>query len=193
MGSCCILLAAGPSRRFGSQKLLVEVGGRRLIDLSLRPLLEGGCGKVVIVTGLDLGGVPEGVRLVNPGPVGEDMVKSVKAGIAACGDSDVYVIQLGDMPLVPPEFISRLIKVMETGLFAYAQPMDMGRRKKGHPVAISRSLALEVLESPEGTTLRDVLKAHEGEGIIIPAGPWCTFDVDTEEDLRVLKDLLNIG
>ena len=147
----------------------------------------------MVVSGLKLGPLPEGVLKVDPGPVGEDMMKSVKAGISTCGEAEVYVIQLGDMPLVPSSFVSRLIEIMETGLFSYAQPLDMVRRKKGHPVALSRELAVEVLSAPEGTTLRDVLKAHEYEGVLLPAGPWCTFDVDTQEDLRVLRDLLNRG
>jgi nicotine blue oxidoreductase len=46
-----LVLAAGEGRRLGSPKALVEVGGRRLVDLAVSVGRVGGRGRVAVVGG----------------------------------------------------------------------------------------------------------------------------------------------
>ena len=68
-----LVLCAGLSKRLGSPKALVEVGGIPLVEWACRHLLDAGCATVVVVTNEDLrptlGALPSGVQVVtNPEP-----------------------------------------------------------------------------------------------------------------------------
>src|SRR3712207_4165472 len=81
-----IVLAAGRSRRFGSQKLLASVGGVPLARRSVESLLTSSLDEVVVVVGSDaaavgasLAGLP--VRVVVNEAYADGMSTSLRAGL----------------------------------------------------------------------------------------------------------------
>src|SRR5919112_3961665 len=86
-----VVPAAGASTRFGTMKLLADVGGVPLLERTLASLLDAGVARVVVVTraGATFDAVPaitdaRIVIVVNPDPA-RGMFSSIQAGLAAAG------------------------------------------------------------------------------------------------------------
>ena len=109
-----IVLAAGQSSRFGTNKLLADVGGQPMIRRTVAAMRQA-ADVTFVVTGRDarmtetaLEGLP--VTFVHNPAFAEGLSTSLKAGIAALPpDTDAAVVALGDMPLVGPDAVRRLI------------------------------------------------------------------------------------
>lgn len=186
-----ILLAAGASRRMGSCKQLLDLGGKTILARSLETLLAGGIREVVVVVSPAGDRVADQaarypVRVVrNSDPEG-DMAASIRTGRDALS-SDVSGILIAqcDYPLITPETIGRLAREHALTPERIVIPCHDGRR--GHPPLVPRRL-LDLLEHP--FILRDLLRAHQDlvrhlelpdQGILI--------DMDTPEDYRRIAAL----
>lgn len=171
--SGALLLGAGFSRRFGSDKrrhLLTLADGRRLpmlcatAELYARAFAE----TVVVVRPEDEGlrtrlADESGVRSVIAEDAAGGMGCSLAAGIRAVSGWSYAFIGLGDMPFVSPGTLSRLRETMEQLLardrdHAILQPWHDDR--PGHPVGFAAAHfgALAALTGDEGArrVLRDV-------------------------------------
>ncbi len=180
--------AAGRADRFGSQKLVALVGGERLLDRTIRTLLDAGLDAVVVVTAPDaaladvrLFGDSRVRRVVNPDPA-RGMLSSIQAGLAAAPpEGDPIVLLPGDMPFVRPATVAAL----------FAPPPAPGHvrvarfeGRRGHPLALPRSLGNEILKADAGANLSELLT---GLGIVREyvdvADPGVVRDVDVPGDL----------
>lgn len=172
-----VLLAAGLSRRFGSNKLLHLIDGRpmlrRVAENLVAALLPQD--EVVVVLGHQaeavraaLDGLP--VRcIVNENYV-DGMGASIAAGVSGIGDKAAGVmIMLGDMPWIGAGQIRVLRAAFDRAAAdAVVLPVHQGRR--GHPVIFSRRWfpALCALRGDRGA--RSVLEAA-GNDVIEVAMP----------------------
>ena len=108
-----VVLAAGLSSRMGGNKLLADFHGRPLIAATLERMAASGVDEVVVVLGRDAEEVarhvPQGMRTVHNAEFVQGIATSIRAGVAAAGDSDAVLIALGDMPLVSATTIGKLI------------------------------------------------------------------------------------
>lgn len=172
-----VLLAAGLSRRFGSNKLLHLIDGRpmlrRVAENLVAALLPQD--EVVVVLGHQaeavraaLDGLP--VRcIVNENYV-DGMGGSIAAGVSGVGDKAAGVmIMLGDMPWIGAGQIRVLRAAFDRAAAdAVVLPVHQGRR--GHPVIFSRRWfpALCALRGDRGA--RSVLDAA-GNDVIEVAMP----------------------
>ena len=112
-----VILAAGEGTRMKSAtpKMLHELCGRPLVLWAVAAAQEAGAGKVVVVDGpkraLD-GHLPDGVEIaIQEEPKGTgDALKAAVPGIP--GDSPVVVIN-GDVPLITPDVIGKLVEYHE--------------------------------------------------------------------------------
>ncbi|WP_103564610.1 nucleotidyltransferase family protein [Actinomadura rubteroloni] len=110
-----LLLAAGGGRRMGRPKALIEVGGERLVDRGVRTLRDGGCAKVLVVTGAAEVDVP-GAEIVRNDAWQTGMGSSLKAGLAALPDEcEAVVVALVDQPDVTAEAVRRLVAAHARG------------------------------------------------------------------------------
>lgn len=185
-----IVTAAGSAVRFGGRKLLTAIDGRPLLDHTIRALLDGGVGEVVVVlapgaraeleAGVDAMRDPRVRAVENPDP-SRGMFTSIQAG-AAETDGDAILVLPGDMPFVSAATVRAVVDAY-TSKPAIVSPRFQGKR--GHPVALPGWLRTEIGAAPLGTTLHDILKKHaelyvdldlEDRGVV--------RDVDTLEDLR---------
>jgi molybdenum cofactor cytidylyltransferase len=186
-----ILLAAGYSKRFGSNKLLQtlpagsSLAGTPIALAAARNLLDA---------------VPESIAVVRPRAqklakmlrdagcttvvcknAGEGMGTSLAAGVRASLDVDGWIVTLADMPFIRPETIRTVLRALGEGA-AIAAPSFRGER--GHPVGFAKRFYAELssLHGDEGA--REVLTRHP-DGIVLCEvdDPGVLRDIDQPSDL----------
>lgn len=177
-----VILAAGESQRMGEPKLLMKIGGKRMIERvidSFRATVDD----LVVVLGYN----PEnlvpilkqlGVRWVINKNYREGMVSSFKAGLEELKSCDAVFLALGDQPSVDRDFLVKAIDAWRGGA-KIVSPVYKG--KKGHPVLFDQTLFDEILSLQKREMIRDVIHRHESEHQLVEAGEWAVIDLDTPE------------
>ena len=185
-----ILLAAGKGTRFGSQKLLARLpGGDTVVETSAR-VLQGALTRVVAVTAAE-NAVAKALRacgcevVINP-RADEGMGTSIAAGVAATvattGDTEGWLIALGDMPYVLPATMAKLhtTLVRDGGIV-----VPTYQAKRGHPVGfhVRFRAALVGLEGDAGA--KKIVAAHHREvNFLAVNDSGVIADIDTPADMR---------
>lgn len=191
-----IVLAAGASRRFGSQKLLADLRGKPVVRWAVENVLAALRDEVVVavvVVGHQgdevraaLDGLP--VRVVMNREWAEGIGSSVRAGIAAVGaDSRAAMIALGDQPRVDPDVITRLLDACSDGSRPIVVPSYRGER--GHPVIFASSIFPELLELRGDRGARDVIARDPGRVTRVHLDAPSPVDVDTKDALDSIAAL----
>ena len=189
MGSLAIVPAAGAAERFGGAKLLASVGGDKLLERTIRALLDGGVDRVVVVLGPDAkdirNGVPaleaRGVRVATNRRPERGMLSSIQTGLREASGDPILVLP-GDMPYVEPATVSALVRE-QAQRGGIVSPRFEGKR--GHPVVIPGTLKDEILAAGDGATLHDVLRAHASDRVDLDVYDRGVIrDVDVPSDLE---------
>ena len=178
------VLAAGLSRRMGTNKMLLPFGERTVLSQVLAVLRDCPLDEIVIVTGHEQEKIEAmmsrhvsqqgGLRFVyNPDYAAGDMLSSIQAGLAALKDDcDAALVALGDQPHIERRCVEPVLAAHEKG----AVIIPSFNRHGGHPVLIDRACWPDILALPLGASLRDVWRAHPG---------WLRYvQVDTDTILR---------
>ncbi len=179
-----ILLAAGSSRRFGSEKLLADCRGRPLIEHALDALLDArGVDSVVLVVRPGfVSPARERCTVVINEQHAEGLGASLRAGVAAAPPADALLVALADMPDVSPALIEALIAGLAASARSIVVPVHRGRR--GHPVAFRAALRGELLALKGDVGARTILAAHpEQVEEMATDDPAVVRDVDEPADL----------
>lgn len=189
-----LLLAAGRSRRFGSDKLLQRLpDGRTLLEASLAPLAAAANRTLV---------------LVRPGPsplhellqeknipylevlqADDGMGATLAAGIRATAQARGWLVGLADMPCLQADTAARIAHALEQGALL-AAPQHQGRR--GHPVGFAACWQpqLAALQGDQGA--RSLLQSAAAQVVTMEVDdPGCLLDIDTPEALAALITLGN--
>lgn len=115
MTTAALIPAAGASVRMGRPKLLLELGGRTLIENAIGTASMAGCSPIVVVVG---GGPPQiadiarrlGAEVVQNDEWRQGIGTSIARGMSALPrDTDVVLILPADQIDVEPEHLQRLI------------------------------------------------------------------------------------
>lgn len=184
---CGILLAAGASKRFGSDKLLYPLAGGTPVAVAALANLRAAIPHVIAVV---RPGVPilenrlseAGATVILCANADAGMGASLSTAVAASGDVAGWIIALADMPYIRPETIVKIAASLAEGA-AIVAPAYRGER--GHPVGLSARFRaqLEALRGDEGA--RSVLKEHAGLVKLIEVDdPGVCRDIDTPDDLH---------
>lgn len=190
-----IVLAAGPSERFGAEnKLLAEIGGDALIRLVVRAVMGAGIADVVVVTGSEEERIAAALdalslRYAHNANWRTGMGTSIATGIAALGVSTegAFVVP-GDMPRLTSALFLRLAATFEgSRRRAIVFPANAAGEQR-NPVLWPRRFFPELmtLSGPKGA--KALLKARSGECLAVPVeDPAILEDIDTEEDLQAAR------
>ncbi len=136
-----VVLAAGISSRMAPHnKMLLDFAGETLVHRSARVALESRADAVIVVVGHDrwrvrkaLDGLP--VTIVENPDYYEAQMTSVRTGVLAAPEAQGYLIMPGDMPLLTPAHLDRLIEEFEAlGREKAVVPFIDGER--GNPIVI---------------------------------------------------------
>jgi molybdenum cofactor cytidylyltransferase len=159
-----IILAAGRSRRMGTQKLLLPLAGQTVIGHIFDQVVGAGVGHIYVVASVDRQAVTEVLGghdftlVENPNPDG-DMLSSIRCGLRALpANIDAALICLGDQPGIQTALVVQLLRLYEQSKCGIALPIASGKR--GHPVMLSSKYFGEVLADFDDVGLQGLLQAH---------------------------------
>jgi molybdenum cofactor cytidylyltransferase len=177
-----VVLAAGESRRMGTQKLLLPFGETTVVGAVVGTALSSRVDRTLAVLGADRDAIrqklePLGIGLaVNEG-FAKGMLSSVQAGFRALpAGAEAAVIMLGDQPFLPARVIDAVIEGFRRSGKGIVVPVFQGRR--GHPVLVDLKYREEVLALDPADGLRRLMHAH----------PEDIFEAEVE-DANILRDL----
>ena len=159
-----ILLAAGASSRFGSNKLLYPLeDGVPMVVAAARRLRAAIPRSVAVVDAPDseVAALLRGESLdivVNP-EAGRGMGSSLARGVAATPAVAGWVIALADMPYIPVPVIREVAGRLAAGASVVA-PVYRGRR--GHPVGFAARHASALMQLQGDAGARGVVDANTG-------------------------------
>ena len=184
-----ILLAAGESRRFGSNKLLYPLeDGVPMVVAAARRLLAALPRSIAVVDAPDseVADLLNGESLdivVNP-EAGRGMGSSLARGVAATPAAAGWVIALADMPYIPVPVIRQVAGRLAAGASVVA-PVYRGRR--GHPVGFAARHASALMQLQGDAGARGVIDANAGslEPVEVETATVVT-DIDTPGDYEEL-------
>jgi len=159
-----IVLAAGRSRRMGTQKLLLPWAGQTVIGHVVDQILAAGVDRVWVVVSGDREAISKALAdrpvslVTNPNPDSE-MLSSVRCGVRALPDDcKSALIVLGDQPGLSSQLIANLLTTFKKSGRGIAAPSHRGHR--GHPLVITSRYFPELLTQFGGEGLHGLLAGH---------------------------------
>lgn len=184
-----VILAAGESRRMGTQKLLLPFGDTTVVGAVVRTALASRVGRGLVVIGADREDVrrevaPRGVELAVNNDYRLGMLSSIQAGFRALPEgAEAAVIMLGDQPFLASATIDDIVAEYEADRRGIVIPAYRGRR--GHPVLVGLEYRDEVLALDPADGLRALMRGHPRDirEVEVPDANILR-DLDTPEDFR---------
>jgi molybdenum cofactor cytidylyltransferase len=190
-----VILAAGASRRMGSPKALLEIGGETFLDRligAFRPY----CTPVVVVLGHHAEIIRSGAKrlreaevVVNSLPE-RGQLSSLQCGLRALPpECDAVMFTPVDYPRVLSSTIGVLAQAMDAEIGKDDEPPSVfvptHKGRHGHPVGARRELIAELLHLPEDATTREVIHRHGNRTRYIEVGdPGILCDIDDPETYK---------
>ena len=181
-----VILAAGESRRMGTQnKLLLQIGSEVLIRKFVKSVCASAADAVLVVLGHEAEKIKavlqdQALRFVKNTCYEKGMTTSIQSGVnAASRRSEGFMICLADLPFAETSDFNCLIQAFtdfrRTESSLIIVPVFQGQR--GNPVLFSAEF-------------RDKLLAHNGEGCkgIVSKYPQSVREVSMEND-NLLRDI----
>ncbi len=186
-----IYLAAGQSRRYGSNKLLEPRDGRPLYRYGLDAIREAirgrdDCTLNVVTCWKKIADAvsAEGIRCVPSRDSSLGVSYTIRAGIRSVEpleDGDYLVFAVADQPNLTPATVARLLDTVR--LHPVTACLACGEQS-GNPVLFAASLADELcaLEGDRGG--KAVMRRHPEAHINVPCDALELEDVDVRTDLQ---------
>ena len=182
-----VVLAAGRSRRMGTQKLLLPFAGSTVLGHIVDQLAGSSVAGTLVVVGPEhadiqaaLTGRP--IRFAANPAVESEMLDSLRCGLRALPeDCRGFLVCLGDQPGISPELVGALMEAFESAGGGVVAPLHAGRR--GHPVLIGMEHRDRILAQYDDVGLRGLLRDPE---VRVTEVPWreSLEDLDSPEDYR---------
>ncbi len=182
-----MVLAAGESRRMGTQKLLLPYGATTVVETVVRAALDSSADETLVVVGADGEAVRRALKSYPVTfAVNEDyrrgMLSSVQTGFRALpGGAEAAVLLLGDQPAVAARTIDELVQAYRAGGRGIYLPV-YGKRR-GHPILVDAAYRSEIPGLDPGIGLRHLLQAHPGDVV-----PVEISEGEAPEDMDVPGD-----
>jgi CTP:molybdopterin cytidylyltransferase MocA len=178
----------------GGPKALVRLrpDGPTLVETAVQRVLQGGCGRAVVVVGAAadeaaalVARTGTGAEVVRADDWAEGMGASLRAGLAHLGPGpdDLALVTLVDLPDVTAQVVERVLAAARgAGPAALVRAAYAG--VPGHPVALGRQHWAQVATTARGDRgARDHLRATQHR--LVECGDLATGrDLDTVEDLH---------
>ena len=187
-----VILAAGASRRMGTPKLALPLGGQPLLAYAIEAARESRVNDVVVVTGSHADALTSlltapGLARVHNAAWAEGLSSSLRCGVAAAEErgADAVLILLGDQPDVTPALLNSLIEAHESG--AHIAACRYADGTTGPPALFDREEFenLRRLTGDQGARSLLDRAPDRAEFVAFPRG---ADDVDRPEDLERADD-----
>ncbi len=186
-----VVLAAGASRRMGTNKLLLPVEGEAMVHRTVRRVRDAGCDPILVVTGHDAARVRDALAPLevafteSPDPTGPTSA-SLHAGLQALPiEVDAALVMLADMVQVTTPMLRALVE----GALSGDEPLGVSRYGDvlAPPLLFRRSLWPELLAWHGEGCGKAVVRAHEREARFHEWPVAALQDVDTPDDYDAVR------
>jgi len=180
-----LILAAGFSRRFGSDKRNARLAdGRGLLLASVASALSSGLPVRVCLrdsdTALSANVEAAGASVIPCANAAIGMGATLAEGVSHCSDWDGLLVALGDMPDIQPDSYSAIAAAL--GHAPLCRPEFAGQ--PGHPVGFRRELFTDLRQLSGDEGARSVLQRHrELLKSLALDDPGILRDIDRPADL----------
>ncbi len=190
-----LVLAAGSSTRMGSNKLLADLNGSPMIAQTVKRIAASSIDNITVVTGHQsesIGAALESmkVNLVHNSNFADGLATSLRAGVAALRNScDAILVCLGDMPLIDPRDIDRMIAAFNPAE-QRSIVVPVHGHSYGNPVlwGAEHFSALLACEGDRGA--RALLENYKDDVIEISVDTQSVvLDADTPEALALIRSI----
>lgn len=178
-----VILAAGLSSRMGSNKLLLILGHKTLIEHVVQNALDSKVEEVIVVTGHQAEKVKDfipklpRVKIVNNPGHKDGISGSIRTGLAEVSSgSEAVVVLLADQPFVKPWIINALVDKFKRTSVDVVASRHLGEAR--NPMLFSKVLFPAIAR----------LQGDKGARDLVLAGEWrvAFLDLDHAEYLRDL-------
>lgn len=187
-----ILLAAGQSKRFGSQKLLQRIAEDQppIAVQSAINLLEVLPNSIAVVRENDQELksllLKTGIQVVENPDARLGMSTSIHCAIESLiksrPDAKGWIIALADMPYIPPRIIKQIADTLLQGALIVAPEYN---KQRGQPVGFSQQLRNELLNLKGDMGAKPIVEKHLSQLQLIEVSSNSVLhDIDTPLDLR---------
>jgi len=184
-----VLLAAGRSERFGSNKLLADFCGKPMICRALEAMHAVSCEQSCVVTGCSE--IADLARAYGCGVIWNDSPQlgqshSICLGVSAMADMDAVLLLAGDQPRLTGESLVRMIssfRASDKGMACLRDETHMG-----NPAVFSKAYfsALTALSGDRGA--KGILRAHENDLLVVSClNQGELADADTPQALAAVQ------
>jgi molybdenum cofactor cytidylyltransferase len=186
-----LLLAAGGSRRFGSQKLVAALNDVPLVRYAAQALAQV-TDELIVVVGSDASAVTRALdgiaaRIIENSDWSQGLSTSIRSGVqAAASNTTALLIALGDEPRVSGNVSRSVISAWrETG-----RPIVVARYagESGHPVLFDASVFAELTALDGDRGAKRVIDRIPERVAYVDIATAPPLDVDEPADLRRLGD-----
>jgi len=182
-----LILAAGSSRRMGTQKLLLPFGEKTIIETVIDNIQQSGVDGIMVVLGADHDRIR---KIVDPLPVEvcfnenheSGMLSSVMCGFRSLPENTgTALVFLGDQPGIPPQVTDAILKAYDESLHGIVIPVYDHRR--GHPLLVDMKYKREIEKLDLETGLRSLMHLFPEDVLEVEVNePGILVDIDTRED-----------
>lgn len=185
MNAECVILAAGFSSRAGTNKMLLELNKKTIIEHCISAFYSS-CSKIFVVTGCYHEEITSAlskydkIHIIYNEFYKEGMFSSVKSGIREV-KAERFFLTPGDYPLVKKDTVNYMLQRNDDFL------VPVFRGIQGHPILLKRKLIPRILSS-DSISLRECLdKVPKKELEVDDIG--IISDLDTISDYEIIKQL----
>jgi molybdenum cofactor cytidylyltransferase len=180
-----IVLAAGAASRMGRNKLLLEVGGRSLVQHVIEAASEGGCHVINVVVADDLvrGAVGDAATSIHNPDARSGQASSLRVGLQSMPEEMAgALVMLGDQPLVGSRTVDMLLRAWRREGSRPAVAASYGDHGSWRPpVLLDRSLWPDVMALRGDSGARQIFDRRPELLDTVPAAGR-PDDVDTPDD-----------
>lgn len=174
-----IILAAGMSKRAKTNKLILDIMGKTMIERTILSMYDK-CSKIIVVGGHRIEDIwistksYSKVELVYNENYLDGMYSSVKVGLKRTKGDRMFIVP-GDYPFIKSSTYTAISKYNNDII------IPKYNNKNGHPLLINKNLKNEIIQNSNHNSLRDFIKNKKVKYIDIH-DPWILVDIDTMED-----------
>jgi molybdenum cofactor cytidylyltransferase len=187
-----VVLAAGMSRRMGTPKQLLRIGGETILERTLKNVRASAVNEIVLVLGYAAESMQkeistERVKVVHNQDYQQGMGTSLRAGLAAVdAQASAALIVLADQPFVRPDTLNQVIACHQESRPQIIIPMYRGFR--GNPVLLDRSVFPELKALSGDVGCRAIFGSHTENICKLPVDDaGILLDIDSQEEYQKLE------
>lgn len=189
------ILAAGPSSRFGSNKLTVKVGDMTLLERAIKTVPRDLVDRISVVipkeSSLDPMIGRSIIKILNTQPergIGSSISVSTKYFL---NEVDAILFMLADQPFITSSDIARLIREFYNSPNCIIACSVDGQPR--NPMIFPKIYFDRLSELDGDRGARFIAMANEENLVRVEVNPQHLFDIDTPEDLARVRDSLKKG